>query len=327
MTKIVQVGCGYWGKNLVRNFAKLEVLGGVVDGESEVTARMQEIYGVPATSFEAALANPEIDGIALATPAETHAVLATKALEAGKHVYVEKPLALKPADAEALIDLAGNLDRRLMVGHLLQYHPIFIALRGHVDAGLIGDVEYVYSNRMSFGKFRTEENVLWSFAPHDFSMLLSLVGQAPTSVTAQGASIVTPDVADWCTAQFEFENGVRGHIQVSWLHPFKEQRLVVVGSKGMLVFEDSVADWDKKLAHYPHAINTEGPVPVAEKADAIYLEVPKGEPLWNECQHFVDCIRSGANPRTDGNEGLLVLRALSAAERALAASLAGDRVQ
>lgn len=324
MTRIVQVGCGHWGKNLTRNFSEIGALAGIVDGHPETAARMSETYKVPATTFDAALADPDVEGISLATPAETHAALATQALHAGKHVYVEKPLALETDDAEALIALADRLDRRLMVGHLLQYHPIFIALRGHVEAGLIGDVQYIYSNRMSLGKFRVEENVLWSFAPHDVSMLLSLVGEDPVSVTAQGASFVTPGIADWCTVQFGFANGVRGHVQTSWLHPFKEQRLVVIGTKGMLVFEDSQPDWERKLVHYPHVIRTDGPVPVPEKADAIYLEVAKGEPLKDECRHFVDCIKTGKQPRTDGHEGLSVLRALSEAEIALQASLTGS---
>jgi len=323
MTKIVQIGCGHWGKNLTRNFAEIGALAGIVDGHPETAAKMSESYGVPVLTFEDALADPSVDGISLATPAESHAALATRALNAGKHVYVEKPLALEVSDAEALVALADKLDKRLMVGHLLQYHPIFIELRKQVEAGLIGDVQYVYSNRMSLGKFRVEENVLWSFAPHDFSMLLSLVGQEPSGVTAQGGSFVTSGIADWCTVQFSFDNGVRGHIQTSWLHPFKEQRLVVIGSEGMLVFEDSLPEWDKKLAHYPHAIRTEGPAPVPEKADAIYLEVAKGEPLKDECRHFVDCIETGKTPRTDGREGLAVLRALDAAEAALQASLKG----
>ena len=323
MTKITQVGCGHWGKNLTRNFSEIGVLAGVVDGDPNTASAMSETYGVAVMTFEEALANPSVDGISLATPAETHASLASRALKAGKHVYVEKPLALKIKDAEALISLADQLDKRLMVGHLLQYHPIFIALRGYVEEGLIGDVQYVYSNRMSLGKFRTEENVLWSFAPHDFSMLLSLVGKDPTVVTAQGASFVTPGIADWATVQFTFPNGVRGHIQTSWLHPFKEQRLVVIGSEGMLVFEDSLPDWDRKLAHYPHKIRIDGPVPVPEKADAIYLEVDTGEPLKDECRHFVESIENGTTPRTDGREGLAVLRALNAAETALQTSLKG----
>ena len=323
MTKIIQVGCGHWGKNLTRNFADINALAGITDRNRDAAVAMADTYGVPVMTFEEALANPSIDGIALATPTETHANLAKRVLQAGKHVYVEKPLALKIEDAETLIALASKLNKRLMVGHLLQYHPIFIALRDHVEAGLIGDLQYLYSTRMSLGKLRTEENVLWSFAPHDFSMLLNLVKQEPTNVTAQGASFVTPGIADWATVQCTFPNGVRGHIQTSWLHPFKEQRLVVIGTKGMLVFEDSLPDWDKKLVHYAHKIRTDFTVPSPERADAIYLKVEKGEPLKEECRHFIESIETGKTPRTDGREGLAVLRALDAAEIALQESLRG----
>jgi len=326
MTKITQVGCGHWGKSLTRNFSEIGALAGVVDGDPNTASAMSKTYDVPVMTLEGALADPSIDGISLATPAETHAKLAIRALRAGKHVYVEKPLALEIKDAEVLISLADQLDKRLMVGHLLQYHPVFISLRGYVEEGLIGDVQYVYSNRMSLGKFRNEENVLWSFAPHDFSMLLSMVKSDPTVVTAQGASFVTPGIADWATVQFAFSNGVRGHIQTSWLHPFKEHRLVVIGSEGMLVFEDSLEDWDRKLTHYPHKIRIDGLVPVPEKADAIYLEVARGEPLKDECRHFVESIENGTTPRTDGREGLAVLRALNTAETALQKSLKGGAI-
>ena len=324
MTKIVQIGCGHWGKNLTRNFAEIGALAGVIDGNPDTASRMAKAYDVPVFTLDAALADPAVLGISLATPALTHAALAKQALYAGKHVYVEKPLALNADDAEALVRLADEHSLTLMVGHLLQYHPVFREMQRQVEAGLIGDVQYVYSNRMSLGKFRTEENVLWSFAPHDFSMLLSLVGQEPNRVTAQGASFVTPGIADWCTVQFAFENGVRGHIQTSWLNPFKEQRLVVIGSAGMLVFEDSAAEWDKKLVHYAHRIVPTGAGPEPQKADAVFLPVDKGEPLKDECRHFVECIQTGATPRTDGREGLAVLRALNMAEEALRASLKGN---
>ena len=324
MVRIVQIGCGHWGKNLTRNFAEIGVLAGVVDGSEDTARLMSETYGVPVMDFEDALTDKNVDAVALATPAETHAALATKALNAGKHVYVEKPLALEVSDAKALVGLAEKKNLRLMVGHLLQYHPVFLALKAQVEAGLIGELQYIYSNRMSLGKFRIEENVLWSFAPHDFSMILSLVGEEPASVTSQGASFVTPGIADWCSVQLTFPGGARGHVLTSWAHPFKEQRLVVTGTKGVLVFEDSIPEWEHKLALYRHIIDKSGAVPVPNKTDAEYLSVDKGEPLKNECRHFVDCITSGRTPRTDGREGLAVLRALTRAEEALEASLKGS---
>lgn len=319
--KIAQVGCGYWGKNLARNFAELGALGAVVDDNHDTVARMTLEHAAPAQTLEQVLADDAIRGVSFATPAETHAALVSKAIAAGKHVYVEKPLALTPTDAERVINEAKAAGRVLMVGHLLQYHPIFMRLRDMVRAEELGSLRYVYSNRMSLGKFRTEENVLWSFAPHDFSMILALTAEEPVRVTAQGATYVTPGLADWSTAQFVFASGVRGHVQVSWLHPFKEQRLVVIGEKAMAVFEDSAPEWEKKLAIYRHGINYSGPSPAPFKADAEYITVDKGEPLKNECQHFLDCCASGAAPNTDGKEGLAVLRALDAAEAALKSSL------
>lgn len=323
MTKIAQIGCGHWGKNLARNFSEIDALGAVVDGNPETAKKMSESYGVPVTDFASALQNDSISGIALATPAETHGNLALQAIAAGKHIYVEKPLALAPNEAEQVIAAAADAGVCLMVGHLLQYHPVFIAMCKLVTDGKIGKLRYLYSNRMSLGKFRTEENVLWSFAPHDFSMILSLVNEEPDMVSAQGAAFVTSGIADWCTTQFAFPSGVRGHVQTSWLHPFKEQRLVVIGENGMLVFEDSLPEWDKKLAFYNHSIDTDGPAPVPTKADVEYIEVEQGEPLKDECRHFVHCIETGSTPRTDGTEGLRVLKALDQAEIQLQISLAG----
>lgn len=317
--KVAHVGCGYWGKNLARNFAELGALKAVVDGDASTAQAMAEATGARVMSFADVLADAQIAAVSFATPAETHFTLAMQALEAGKHVYVEKPLALSPDDAEALIAVAARLDRRLMVGHLLQYHPVFMEMKARVTAGEIGRLTYVYSNRMSLGKFRTEENVLWSFAPHDVSMLLSLAGHEPVDVSAQGAVIVTPGVEDWVTLQLRFADGLKGHIQTSWLHPFKEQRLVAIGTEGMLVFEDSVPAWEDKLKLYRHVIDASGAAPVPKAADAERIFVEKSEPLRNECQHFLDCVADGTPPRTDGGEGLAVLNVLRRAAACLTA--------
>lgn len=318
--RIAHVGCGYWGKNLARNFAELGALEAIVDGHPETAERISAATGARIATLEEVLADPAIDAISFATPAETHFELALRALESGKHVYVEKPVALAPQDAEKLIEVAARHDRRLMVGHLLQYHPIFRKMRELVRSGAIGDLGYVYSNRMSLGKFRIEENVLWSFAPHDVSMLLSLVDSDCVGVSAQGAAIVTPGIEDWALVQLRFANGLKGHIQTSWLHPFKEQRLVAIGSEGMLVFEDSAPEWNDKLRLYRHQIDQSGPVPVPQAATGEAIVVEKSEPLRNECQHFLDCVASGATPLTDGAEGLAVLNVLNRASDALRAS-------
>ena len=246
---------------------------------------------------------------------------AKAALGAGKHVYVEKPLALDVGEAEALCELAAAQERILMVGHLLQYHPVYMGLRQIVEDGALGRILHVYSNRLSLGKFRTEENVLWSFAPHDISMILGLVGEEPEKVTAQGTVAFTPGVADLVTAQMRFPGGARAHITVSWMHPFKEQRLVVIGEKAMAVFEDSLPEWEQKLVIYPHTIDTTGGVPVPAKAEGEQVVVEKSEPLKAECRHFISSIETGAQPRTDGREGLAVLKVLDAAERALRADM------
>jgi UDP-2-acetamido-3-amino-2,3-dideoxy-glucuronate N-acetyltransferase len=299
----------------------LGALAAVVDGDPVTAGKMADTYRVPALGFDDVLADPAIHGVALATPAPTHVALALKAIAAGKHVYVEKPLALDPAEARTVINAANAAGVTLMVGHLLQYHPIFIKMLEMEKGGEIGTLQYVYSNRLSLGKFRIEENVLWSFAPHDFSMILALAGAEPTSVTAQGAAFLSSGIADWATCQFAFPNGVRGHIQASWLHPFKEHRLVAIGSDGMIMFEDSEPDWTKKLTIYRHKIDRSGTVPAPVKADAEFVAVENGEPLRNECQHFLDCIDQNKTPTTDGEEGLRVLNALHLAELQLQKSL------
>lgn len=321
MASIAHVGYGYWGRNLARNFAELGVLAAIVDFDPKAAKAGADTFGVRALSFEAALADPTINAVSLASPAVQHFAQAKAALEAGKHVFVEKPLALHVQEAESLAALAAKVGRTLMVGHLLQYHPIYVRLRELVEADELGRVQHVYSNRLSLGKFRTEENVLWSFAPHDISMILGLVGDEPTRVTAQGSVAYTPGIADTATVQMQFANGVSAHVQVSWMHPFKEQRLVVIGDKAMAVFEDSEPDWNSKLKLYRHTIDTRGSVPNPVKAEPETIIVPKGEPLKAECAHFVECIDKGLQPRTDGAEGIRVLNVLARAEAALQENL------
>ena len=321
MISIAHIGHGYWGKNLARNFHELGHLAAVVDPDAKAAEAAAKAYGVRALTFEQALADPALDAVSLASPAGLHYRHAKAALEAGKHVYVEKPLALDIGEAEALCALAKARGRVLMVGHLLQYHPVYVKLRQMVEAGELGRLFHIYSNRLSLGKFRTEENVLWSFAPHDISMILGLAGEEAVDVTAQGTVAFTPGVADLVSAQMRFAGGARAHVLVSWMHPFKEQRLVVIGEKGMAVFEDSQPAWEDKLILYRHAVDTSGPVPNPVKVDGQKIEVARAEPLKEECLHFIRCIETGASPITDGSEGLAVLRVLDAAERALTENL------
>lgn len=320
--RVAQIGCGYWGKNLVRNYAQLGALAAVADGHAPTAAKMAADHSVPAREWQDILSDPEIQAVSLATPAASHASMALEAIAAGKHVFVEKPLALSSEDGARVVAAAAAAGVTLMVGHLLHYHPIFARARAMAVAGELGTIQYVFSNRMSLGKFRTEENALWSLAPHDVAMLLAIVGEEPHHVTAQGAAFVTPGIADWATVQLAFPGGARGHIQASWASPYKEQKLAIIGSEAMLVFEDSEPDWARKLALYRHGIDRSGAVPVPVKAEAEYIEVPRGEPLRDECQHFLDSIRTGTPPRSDGREGLGVLRVLERAEADLAAALA-----
>ena len=321
MAAIAHVGHGYWGKNLARNFHELGHLAAIVDPDAKAAQAAASAYGVRALSFEEVLADPAIDAVSLASPAILHFTQAKATLEAGKHVYVEKPLSLDVAEAEELGRIAKARGLVLMVGHLLQYHPVYMKLREMVAAGEFGRLLHIYSNRLSLGKFRTEENALWSFAPHDISMVLGLVGEEPDAVTAQGTVAFTPGIADLVTAQMRFAGGTRAHVMTCWMHPFKEQRLVVIGDKAMAVFEDSQPAWEDKLLLYRHKIDASGAVPNPFKADAERVAVEKAEPLKEECRHFVHCVETGATPRTDGSEGVAVLRVLDAAERALTGNL------
>lgn len=302
-------GCGHWGKNLARNFAELGALTAVVDPNPDTAKTHAEMHGVAAMTKEEAFAS-DIDGVVIAAPAEYHAELALEAIAAGKHVYVEKPIALSVADGEKMHAAAQAADRILMVGHLLQYHPIFVALRTMVRDGDLGKLRYAYSHRLSMGKFRVEEDAFWSLAPHDVSMLLALFNEAPSHVRQSGLDFVTDGIADETRLDMVFPSGGRAHVFASWLHPFKEQRLVVVGETGMAVFDD-VKPWEEKLAVYRHTIDMTGREPVPNKADVDYIAVPKGEPLKSECQHFLDCIANNTTPFTDGEEALRVLRVMA----------------
>jgi len=315
---IAVIGSGYWGKNLVRNYHNLGALKLVCDKNETVLAAFQDQYpGIETCmALSDVLSRDDIAGIAIATPAETHYQIAREALWAGKHVYVEKPLVLDEVEGEELITLARDKGRVLMVGHLLQYHPIFVRLKEMARSGELGRINYIYSNRLNLGKIRREENILWSFAPHDISMILSLAGEAPENVTATGGYFLHKKIADVTTTHMEFPSGLQAHIFVSWLHPFKEQKLVVVGDKKMAVFDDTLP-WPDKLLLYPHQITWKDNQPVPVKGEPERPDIPQDEPLKLECLHFMDCMAKGCAPITDGSEGLQVLRVLNAAQRCL----------
>lgn len=316
--RIGVIGLGYWGRNLVRNVAGLGALEAMCDPSHEARAALSALYpGVDVTGDAGAIfANPRIAAVMIATPAVTHGALAATALAAGKHVFVEKPLCLDLAEAGALRDDAARRGRVLMVGHLLHYHPAFIALKDLVARGKLGRLRYIYSHRLSFGKIRREENALWSFAPHDISMILALIGAMPERVSAEGAHFLTHGVADTTLTHFSFPGGEQAHVFVSWLHPYKDQRLVVVGEDGMAVFND-VMSGPEKLMLYRHAVGWDGDIPLLTKADGEPVAYAAGEPLRRECEAFLDAVRGGARPPSGAEEGIRVLAVLDACQRAL----------
>ncbi|WP_152555133.1 Gfo/Idh/MocA family oxidoreductase [Desulfonatronum thiodismutans] len=315
---IAVIGSGYWGKNLVRNFHGLGVLGMICERDETLLSTFRSSYPDVQTCLAASqvFANPDIEAVAVATPAETHYALVREALLFGKHVYVEKPFVLEQAHGQELISLAEQKGLVLMVGHMLQYHPVFVRLREMVAHGDLGKIDYIYSHRLNLGKIRREENILWSFAPHDISMILALAGEAPERILATGGNYLHQRIADVTTTHLDFPSGLKAHVFVSWLHPFKEQKLVVVGQKAMAVFDDTRA-WPDKLLIYPHEIRWENGAPVPSRAEPVRCEAPEAEPLKEQCRHFVECVEQGCVPRTDGQEGLSVLRVLNAAQWSL----------
>lgn len=322
---IAVIGSGYWGKNLVRNYHQLGVLKLICDKNETVLSSFQDSYPGLETcvALNDILNRDDIQGIVIATPAETHYTLAREALLAGKHVYIEKPLVLDEKEGQNLVQLAQDKNLVLMVGHLLQYHPAFVRLKELTHNGELGRINYIYSHRLNLGKIRREENILWSFAPHDISMILSLAGEEPDTVLATGGNYLHKKIADVTTTHMEFSSGLRSHIFVSWLHPFKVQQLVVVGERKMAVFDDT-QPWPDKLLLYPHKINWHNNLPVPSKAEAERVNVPQAEPLRMECEHFLRCMANRCKPHTDGAEGVRVLRVLNAAQRSLDAG--GDRI-
>ncbi|MGC6511922.1 MAG: Gfo/Idh/MocA family protein [Parvibaculales bacterium] len=300
----------------MRNFSELGALSAISDPNAALAAQFASDYNVPALDLDAVLGS-DCDGVVIAAPAPLHATLAQRAFVAGKHVYVEKPLAMTLDEADAIIESGQQAKRHLMVGHLLQYHPVFARLRDMVGQGEFGELKYVYSNRLSLGKVRAEEDVVWSFAPHDISMILSLAGQNVKTVRCEAADILQAGISDAASLHICFENGLKGHVSCSWLHPYKEQKLVVIGDKGMAVFDDTM-DWDQKLAVYDHEIDMQASPPVPQKAEVRFVKVPQAEPLKAECQYFLDLMAGQVNPLTDGAEGRRVLQVLAAASESIA---------
>jgi len=316
--QVAVIGGGYWGKNLVRNFHRLGVLRAVCDLSENVRDIVLKSYpGVTVTDNSAdVFADPSIHACVIATPAESHFRLVVAALAAGKDVLVEKPLALRVSEAEQLVDIAQRRKKILMVGHLIQYHPAFECLTGLAQAEELGRIDYAYANRLSLGKIRREENALWSFAPHDISLILGLFQEMPIQVTAVGGAYLQATVADVTLSTMLFENGSRAHFFVSWLHPYKEQKLVLVGTKKMAVFNDTAGPQDK-LRLFEKGVNLNNGEWTVSRDQGTTVTYPDVEPLLVECRHFLESVQNRSRPRTDGYEGLRVLRVLQCCQRSL----------
>lgn len=309
---IAVVGCGYWGKNLVRNFYELESLHSICDPDLNTAKNFSDLYGVPSLSFDEILSNSNIKGVVLAVPAPLHAPMAIKAMQSKKNVFVEKPIAMNLNESLSMKQAAEENKVELMVGHLLQYHPIFKKVKSYVRKNKLGSINYIYSNRLSFGKIRSEEDVMWSFAPHDISMILSLTNSEPLSVETKSHCFIQKNISDISTIYMNFKSGVKSHVSVSWTNPIKEQKLVVIGEKMSLVFDDT-QPWNQKLSCYKHRIDFNDEKPILIKEDKEFINVQESEPLKEECRHFINVVNNNINSITNCDEGIRVLRVLTAA--------------
>jgi len=317
------VGLGYWGPNLARNFDRLpeSELRWICDGSE--AARERHGLAFPdarvSADVDELLADPELDAVVVATPVPTHAALATRVLEAGKHCFVEKPLAQSVADAEEVVAAARTAGRTLMVGHLLEYHPGLEKLKQIADSGELGDIHYIYGNRLNLGQLRAEENALWSLGAHDVSVVLRLAnGEEPVECTATGECYMREGIEDVVFAYLRVPSGLAAHLHLSWLDPHKERRFTVVGSKKMATFDDM--EVERKLTIYDKGFDEDSSSYgeyITRSGDISSPRVPNDEPLRIECRHFVDRIRDGAPARSDGEAGLRVVRVLEALQESL----------
>ncbi len=320
------VGLGYWGPNLARNFDRLEgaELAYCCDLDEGNLAKARSLYPQATVTDDYAhlLADDALDAIVVATSVPTHYKLGKLAIEAGKHAFVEKPIALKAADAQDLLDTAEEYGVKLMVGHLLEYHPAVAKMKELIDAGELGRVYYAYANRLNLGKVRTDENALWSLGPHDVSVLNYLTGDEPVEVSARGECYLQDEVEDVVFGYIRYENGMVGHLHVSWLDPHKSRKITVVGERKMVVFDDMESDrkitvYDKGATTTRTKFETYGEFVTLHFGDIHIPKIGNDEPLRIECQHFVDCINDDATPRSDGRDALNVVKVLDAMEISL----------
>jgi len=327
MVTVAVIGGGGWGRNHVRNFHEIQAcrLKTICDlNEKVLAAHKAACKGVEVTTKSAdVFSDREIDAVVIATDAPSHYRIVREALAAGKHVFVEKPMTLSPADAEDLVKQADAAGRVLMVGHLLEYHPCVLQLKDMVDKGQLGPLRYMYCQRVNLGVVRKDENAWWSLAPHDISVILFIFQAEPVTVTAQGQSYLRPGVEDVVFAQLKFADGRMAHIHVSWFDPHKIRKMTLVGSNKMATFDDM--DPNEKIRIYDKGVDMAGSVVGYEQSlsirsgDILIPKTPGGEPLRIECLHFLECVEKGKTPRSDGRDGLRVVRVLDAATRSLKA--------
>ena len=336
MVNVALIGYGYWGPNLARNLHQLPGcrLATCCDLDETRLEKVRALYpGLHTTTdLDAVLGDAEIDGVVIATPARSHYALVGKALASGKHVLVEKPIAMSSVETEELIELAERHGRVLMVGHTFEYNPAVLKIKSVVDSGAIGEVYYMYSTRVNLGRVQQDLNALWSIAPHDISIMNFLLDSMPVEVSARGAKYLSGKVEDVVFANLQYPNGVIAHIHASWLDPSKVRKMTIVGSRQMIVYDDIDPEGKVRLydkgATLVNGTHVYGEFQYKLRSGDIYIpRIEMSEPLQNEVSHFVECITSGAQPRTDGRNGLRVVRVLEAAERSAARAGAPETVQ
>lgn len=307
--RIAVLGCGYWGSNHIRTLNGLGALSAVSDSNFSRAEALAQQYGVKALTVDEVIADKDIDALVLALPAQFHAELAIRAIENGKDVLVEKPIALNVEDAEKEVACAKAHERIFMVGHVLRFHPAFEKMLELIEAGELGEIKYIHSHRVGLGKFHTENDALWDLAPHDLSMILAITGSAPVKIHGEGAATID-HLSDFAHLHMEFENDIKSHLFASRLNPYRERRLSVVGTKAMAVFDD-MEPWAQKLAIYRHRVWNDNGQIMFESAEPDYVAVEEGMPLTRELEHFIHCVETREQPRTNGQEAIDVLRILT----------------
>ena len=316
MTKIGLIGCGMWGRNLARNLAQLDVLAAVSDRHDENAAEFAAQFNSQKRDFDAILADPSINGVVIATSAPSHDHLAAIALQAGKHVFVEKPLSLTLSGANSIANAAKKARRRVMVGHLIRYHAAFCELQAQVNAGTIGKLQHIQANRLAMGRIRNTESVLFDLCPHDLSLILALADGLPSKIHCTGSSHMSVGVVDYLSSFLGFEDGISAGMQTSWLSPFKEHQLTVTGTAGSIVFDDT-KPWPEKLTLFRDSIRLNGEYFVIDRATSVALPVAEAEPLKDEMRAFITSCQTGRPAVSDIAEALNVQIVLDQMQTAL----------